>query len=264
MLSETTTRRARLRADISPAPSRVKMFQSAHRANMKNWIIGVLVIALWGCANTGGPRVDNIPMYGQPELPRPDFMKKADEAFIRDAVKLFNGSRELASRAWAKEADRFFRNGDLDYAMRRYNQAWLLDQKNYLPYWGFGQVMMVQEKYDDAIKFYEEAKLLIDENYKKPALYTDLGIAYSFKAMRIQGADDTRKRYFDAANHYFQQSSELDRKYPVVWEAWANSLYSQQRYAEAWEKVRTAKEMGRVLQPRFLERLRSVMPEPEK
>lgn len=232
-------------------------------ARIKKWIGVALAIALWGCTASSGPRIDNIPMYGQPDMPRPDFMKRGDEAFIREAVKPFNGSRELASKAWAKEADRFFRSGNLDYAMRRYNQAWLLDDKNYLSYWGFGQVMMVQEKYDDAIKFYEKARLLIDDNYQKPPLYTDLGLAYSFKATRIHGADDTRKQYFDVANQYFQQSSEFDRKYAVVWEAWANSLYEQQKYAEAWDKVKTAKELGRVIRPQFLERLRSAMPEPK-
>ena len=190
-------------------------------------------------------------------------MRRADDAFMREAVKPFNGSRDLASQAWAKEADRFFRSGNLDYAMRRYNQAWLLNDKNYQAYWGFGQVLMVQEKYDDAIKFYEKAKSLIDDEYQKPAFYTDLGLAYSWKARNLPTTEKARERYFFLANEYLQQSSILDRKYPVVWEAWAHSLYEERRYVEAWEKVKTAKEVGRVVQPKFLERLRTAMPEPK-
>lgn len=226
------------------------------------WMIAVLFPVLIGCTTVSGPRIDNIPMYGQPEIPRPDFMKRGDEAFIREAIKPFNGNRQLASKAWAMEADRIFRRGDLDFAMRRYNQAWLLDEKNYLPYWGFGQVMMVIEKHAEAIKYYENAKLLIDDDFQKPALYTDLGLAYSFRAHVITTPENDRQKYFHVANEYFQRSTELDRLYPVVWEAWANSLYHERKYQEAWAKVKKAREVGHVIDQIFLNRLTAAMPEP--
>lgn len=230
---------------------------------MKRWMTAVLAPVMFGCMNLSGPRIDNIPMYGQPEIPRPDFMKRGDESFIREAIKPFNGSRELASKAWAMEADRLFRGGDLDFAMRRYNQAWLLDETNYLPYWGFGQVMMVIEKRDEAIKFYEKAKLLIDDDFQKPALYTDLGLAYSFKARSITSPEHDRQNYFKLANEYFQRSAELDRSYPVVWEAWANSLYHEHNYKEAWEKIKRARETGQKINQTFLNRLSAALPEPK-
>jgi len=34
--------------------------------------------------------------------------------------------------------------GNLDYAMRRYNQSWLLNPNNYQPYWGFGRILLQQ------------------------------------------------------------------------------------------------------------------------
>jgi tetratricopeptide (TPR) repeat protein len=225
--------------------------------------IGFLALFLTACATSTGFRIDNLPMYGQPDIPRPESLKRADEAFIAAAVSAFNGNRELASNAWAKEADRFYRAGNLDYAMRRYNQAWLLNEKNYLPYWGFGQVMMVQEKYDDAIKFYEKARSLINDEYQKPALFTDLGLSYSFKARSVTADQKARGNYFRVANQYFEESSVLDEKYPIVWEAWANSLYHEKRYAEAWSKVKKAKEVGHAVQPKFLESLSGAMPAPK-
>jgi hypothetical protein len=51
------------------------------------------------CHGAAANRIDNIPMYGQPEIPRPDFLKKADEDFIKQAVAGL-GSREKASEAW--------------------------------------------------------------------------------------------------------------------------------------------------------------------
>ena len=94
-----------------------------------------------GCASpTGGQRIDNIPMYGQPEITRPDFLKKADEDFIAKASGGFGGDRKAASDAWIAQADKYMREENLDYAMRRYNQAWLLNPDSYKPYWGFARV----------------------------------------------------------------------------------------------------------------------------
>ncbi len=76
-------------------------------------------------------------MYGQPETPRPEYMQELDESFIKKAVSKFSGNRKEASNAWAAVAEVFFRKDNFHYAMRRYNQAWLLDDTNYFVYWGF-------------------------------------------------------------------------------------------------------------------------------
>ncbi|MBW2712648.1 MAG: hypothetical protein JRC77_02760, partial [Deltaproteobacteria bacterium] len=60
-------------------------------------------------------RIDNVPMYGQPEIPRPEFLKEADANFIRDAARKYDGDREVASDAWAKKADRYIAQGELHY-----------------------------------------------------------------------------------------------------------------------------------------------------
>lgn len=230
--------------------------------NKHIWFV-LLAILLHGCVSTGGTRIDNVPMYGQPDTVRPDFLKKADENFIKEAVAGFNGSREEASKAWAKVANDFFNEGNLDYAVRRYNQSWLLNEKNYQPYWGFGQVMIVQGNVDEAIKFYEKAKTLINDEYQKPALYTDLGLAYSFKARSFTDNLQSRNSYFELANKYFEESAELDSTYPIVWEGWANSLYHEKKFAESWEKVKKADKMGNPVHPKFRESLSKEMPEPK-
>ncbi|MDX1736890.1 MAG: hypothetical protein R3261_01555 [Alphaproteobacteria bacterium] len=240
---------------------------------MRNWkdtrllslyaLVGILTALFLGCATVpNDQRIDDIPMYGQPEIPRPEFAQKADEKFIKKAVRLF-GSREEASDAWAEVAEDFFFKGNDHYAMRRNNQAWLLDPENYRPYWGFAQVMMVREKYDDAILYYEKAKELIDDEYQKPALLSDAGIAHSFKARSLVDNLEERTRYFDLATQHFQESANLDESYAIVWEAWANSLYHQEKYAEAWDKVKKARSAGRAVHPKFLERLGDKFPEPQ-
>ena len=97
-----------------------------------------------GCASTPtGSRIDNVPMYGQPEIVRPDFLQQADEQFIREAVAGF-GTREKASDIWWAQAEEFMAQNNLDFAMRRYNQSWLLNQNNFKAYWGFARVLLEQ------------------------------------------------------------------------------------------------------------------------
>ncbi|MFZ5565146.1 MAG: tetratricopeptide repeat protein [Thermodesulfobacteriota bacterium] len=207
-------------------------------------------------------RIDDIPMYGQPEMPRPEFLQKADEDLIKKAAKKF-GSREAASDAWAKVADDYFQEGNYHYAMRRYNQAWLLDPQNYWPYWGFGQIMMVRKKYDKAIIYYEKAAALVDDEFQKPAVFNDAGLAYSWWARNQENGTAERDRCFKMANQFFQKSAELDDSYTLVWEAWARSLYEEGNYAEAWVKVDKARSAGRTVHPKLIERLSSKMPEPK-
>src|SRR5262245_60710293 len=106
-------------------------------------------------------RIDNIPMYGQPAIPRPERLKKTDEDFIKEATAGF-GTREAASKAWYAQGEEYMQRRDFDFAMRRYNQSWLLNPNNYQPYWGFGRAMLERGKIDEAIQHLEKAKDLVD------------------------------------------------------------------------------------------------------
>ena len=53
--------------------------------------IGVLLLALLSSCVTGGgtkTRIDSLPMYGQPEVERPEELKQADKDFIKKAQAL--------------------------------------------------------------------------------------------------------------------------------------------------------------------------------
>ncbi len=168
--------------------------------------VGIVMLgSLFGCALADGVRIDSLPMYGQPEVERPDFLKKADEAFIEKATRGI-GSREKASQAWFAEGNRLLREGHPDIAMHRYNQSWLLNPDNYQPYWGFARILLEQDRMDDAIRFFEKAETLIDDPYQKPALLSDMGSAYTYKGKHV-------RHYFSKANQKFSESTGLDPAY---------------------------------------------------
>lgn len=219
---------------------------------------------LSGCALASGLRIDNIPMYGQPGIERPEALKRADEDFISQASAGF-GSREKASIAWWLQAEKFMSQGNLDFAMRRYNQSWLLNPNSFRAYWGFGRVMLEKDQLDEALIHLDKACQLVDDEYQKVALLADTATAYSVKAnLTSPDTPEARAGFFARANHYYEQSTAPDAAYPNSWRSWARSLYFEGRYAEAWEKVRKARALGAPpFPPQFIRALEEKMAEPQ-
>jgi tetratricopeptide (TPR) repeat protein len=205
-------------------------------------LLAVLLAAV-SCASVppNEQRIDNIPMYGQPAIPRPPELLKADAQFIESAVAGM-GSREKAAVAWAIQGDEFMAGGELHMAMRRYNQAWLLDPGSFRPYWGFGRVMLARGAFTDALEYFDRAVALCNDPFQKVALLSDAGTAYSGKAASLPAAQaGERDVLFRKANALFSESAGLEPGYGNVYFRWAQSLYREGRYKDAWEKVRLAR-----------------------
>ena len=232
--------------------------------NLKNIIVSLVVSLLLSACAGSGPHIYNIPMYGQPEIEVPERAKKANDWFIEQAVKQY-GSREKASIAWWNEAERYMNEeGNLDYAMRRYNQSWLLNPNNYQPYWGFARVAVATGKDDEAIKYFKKAKELVNDPYQESGLLTDMAIPYHNKAVNtpFENSSD-RKAYFQEANNLLEKGTLLDPKYANTWFVWAFTLYYQGDYSASWEKAKKAQELDPKSVPEdFIKKLKSKYPNP--
>jgi len=222
--------------------------------------------ALMGLAPAHGQieEADQLPMYGQPKIERPENLKKADEAFIRESALRY-GSRQAASQALAAQGWAAVRAKRLDAAMQRFNQAWLLNPKNYSAFWGFGAVLSEKGKLREAIEQLETARELVDDATQRVPLLCDLGTVHSEYAARLPAQNQLeRAHHFVAANNRFTEGLELNPKYAACWREWAYSLYAQERYSEAWVKVKQAREFGAdSFPPEFLKKLATKMPEPK-
>lgn len=86
--------------------------------------------------------VNEQPMYGG--RPKTDAMISADEAFIR-SVEAAMTRAEGAERASATGFRAFFQ-GDVNGAIRRFNQAWLLDPENASAFHGFALVLLERDR----------------------------------------------------------------------------------------------------------------------
>ena len=223
----------------------MSMFETA----LTRTALVVLLIGLTGCVSPPYPglrpaaseneRIDDLPMYGQPEIQRPDFLKKADQQFIEEATQRVGG-REQASHAWWTAAELHMKERQLHLAMRRYNQAWLLDPQSYKPYWGFARITLQRDQFDEAIGFFDTAKKLCRDDFQRAALLADSGTAYSSKAESLPATDPERSRFFRLANEDFEKAVRLDAAYPGSWRQWAISLCREGEIAAAKEKAARA------------------------
>jgi tetratricopeptide (TPR) repeat protein len=207
---------------------------------------------------------DKLPMFGQPGIARSENLKQADEEFIRNSTLRF-GSRNAASNALAAQGWTAIRAKQSDVAMQRFNQAWLLNPKNYRVFWGFGAILSERGKLAEALEHLETARQLVDDPAQRVALLCDLGTVHSEYAARLPADRELeRAQHFVLANSRFTESLENDPKYAMSWREWAMSLYEQERYSEAWVKVEQAREnKAEPFPPDFLKKLSAKMPEPK-
>jgi len=214
------------------------------------------------CADSDS--TDTLPMFGQPKINRSEDQKKSDEAFIRDSTLRF-GSRQAGSNTLAAQGWVAARSGQDDVAMRRFNQAWLLNPKNYSVFWGFGAMLSGKGKLSEALEYLETARELVNDPKQRVALLCDLGAVHSAYAARLPADRQLeRAQQFVLANNRFTESLDNDPTFAQSWREWAISLYDQERYSEAWIRVKKARELdAEPFPPEFLEKLSAKMPEPK-
>ena len=95
-------------------------------------------------------RADNtLPMFGGIDVVKTAFQMEADEEFIQTVTKK-GTSREQGSVIMVGYAWEFFKKGDLATAMKRFNQAWLLNPTNPDIYQGFAAILRTQGKMVEA------------------------------------------------------------------------------------------------------------------
>jgi Tfp pilus assembly protein PilF len=207
---------------------------------------------------------ETLPMFGQPKNARSESQKQADEVFIRDNTLRYQ-TRQNASSAFAAQGWQAVRAKQLDTAMLRFNQAWLLNPKNYGVFWGFAAILSERGRLAEAIEQLETARELVDEPAQRSALLADLGTLHSEYAVRLSADKQLeRAHHFVVANNRFTESLENDPKFASGWREWAISLYDQERYSEAWVKAKRAQELKAEPFPAaFLKKLSAKMAEPK-
>jgi len=99
--------------------------------------------------------VNELPMYGGFE--KTAWQKQADETFMATVLPDFGNDRGAAANQFAEDAWKFVYSGDNTTAIKRFNQAWLLDPENTKALWGFAVISRARGNSEAALRFYEMA-----------------------------------------------------------------------------------------------------------
>lgn len=195
-----------------------------------------------------------LPKYGN--LPKANWQKKADAVFIAGMDEEYHGDRQKASSDMSARGWQYLAQGDLETAMRRFNQAWLLNPKNGVALWGMAAIEASWGKLDDSLKLFAEAETFVGSNL-------NFSVDYA-KAVSMAGVERKDDALLKDAFHRFESIYQKAPQDTRNLQNWAIALFGLGRYAEAWEKVKLAEATPdkQQLDPRFVADLEARMPRP--
>jgi len=207
--------------------------------------------------------INLIPMYGSPEVEKTDAQKQADEEFVRTIItnsgSRVKGAKEFAAWGWAER-----RKGNIDNAMRRFNQSWLLNQKYYQSYWGFGVISLIKNNPAKASVHFKKALSLIDDDREKPRLQVDAAKAYAWQGVEIRSSNSVvAEGFFKKAISLIEEALRLNPQYGNAYYYGARIYRDQGDYKKAWNIVKRSHAIDNYpFSSKFIEDLSEKMPEP--
>lgn len=199
--------------------------------------------------------INLLPKYGL--LQKADWQKVADENFVSGMDERYHGDRTKASIDTSARGWQYLMQHDQDDAMRRFNQAWLLDSNNGYALWGMAAVEGSFGKLDESLKLFAEAEKFVGGEINFSVDYAKaLGTAAAMRNDNVM-LKDALNRYEDIYKKAPQNTNNLQN--------WAIILFAKQRYPEAWAKIKLAEATPDKSQidPRFVADLEAHMPRPK-
>ena len=189
--------------------------------------------------------INEIPMYGENHKPK-----------IKYNVKLSQSATKLG---W-----KYYYQGDLNTAMKRFNQGWALNPENPEVYWGFGLIMgqrayteKTEKNLMESIRF---LNIAVKKKFNDGRILGDLAfshtiIGYYFKFEK----KDTKKakEHFESARQLFPKAFRLNSKYPPIVANWSIFYFYTEDYKKAKDKASEAVKMGYKFNPDYINNLKS-------
>ena len=180
---------------------------------------------------------NELPMYGNTTFTAKQ--QAANEWFINYVTEKA-GSREKASEEMAKLGWYYLYRNQPTTAMKRFNQAWLLDKDNSAAYWGFGVLLGGYDKPEEASEMLEKALSLDPENTR---LMGDIANSYVRRAESIDVKSQGGKDLIIKADAVFQKAT-AQKPDACIYAQWAVLSYLEGNNGKCLEKIKKAKELG--------------------
>jgi len=144
---------------------------------------------------------------------------------------------------------RYFNKGDLDTALKRFNQALILDPDFAPAYFGIAYVYSVQNKLNLAIQNYKKS---IEKDQTHSDSYSNLGLALLYSNKPTEAFPNLKK------------AIEINPKNGDAQVNIALYYFGMADYSTAWKHIHLAQDNRARIKPEFLNDLRKKMPEPKR
>ena len=153
------------------------------------------------------------------------------------------------SQSAAKLGWQYFYNGDLDTAIKRFNQAWMFNRDNPEAYWGFGLIMGKRAYSEDTEKNIQESikylKIALKKSKNNPKIMVDLALSETlFGSFLKENNNPSFKKHFEKARTLYKKAAKLDNKYPLLYSNWSLLEYYAGNFVIAKSKLDKSKELG--------------------
>ena len=219
----------------------------------------LLVALLLVTVSVSAENLNDLPLYGG--FPKTPAMIQADQDFVEKAVQAA-GSRGAALDNEIMRGWQHLRSGKTTQAIRRFNQAYLLEPNSADVYWGLGAVLSQTGQYDDSLRMFNRAYTLAPKNVR---LVADIGLARTRYALGYSTSQAVQTKRLESALLWFDVAERVDPTYPMIYANRAITLTFLERYPEAWQNVEKAEALDQFSVDRSLiERLSKVHPRPQR
>ncbi|WP_316785361.1 tetratricopeptide repeat protein [Pedobacter frigiditerrae] len=174
-----------------------------------------------------------IPKYGN--LPKTEQQKDADAILVKTFLEQHETHRK-SSETLVKMGFNYLHRGDLETAMYRFNQAFLLDPTNEDVFWGFGRIYFTFGDYEAANKQYNEGLAI---NPKSSNIITDIASIH----MAIYENTKNEKE-LDKAIEIFKKAYAIDSENQNVLFKLSAAYFYKNDCANAWIFHDKCKKLG--------------------
>jgi len=210
---------------------------------MINTLIPVILVLLFSFSAHAERPMNELPMYGGQHNPT-----------VERNTEFSHGATQ---RGWSA-----YYQGDLDTAIKRFNQGWMFDQDNPEVFWGFGLITgqrAFQEEPEqnliDSIKYLQIAKDKAPQNGK---IIGDLAYSHTLLGQYLQSEKGNKKdaqEHFQTAGSLFVEATTKEPHYPPTIANWSIFYFYIKKFTEAKSKADEAIKLGYEFDPNYIKEL---------
>lgn len=217
-------------------------------------ILTFLILVIFSFSTVYG-RNNLLPKYGLGENNK--VQSAADKEFLDTMDKIDKDKRKKLAEHAAMLGWQYFRRGDKETAMKRFNQSWLLDNKNGTALWGMAAFQFDAGKIVESLQLFSEAEQYMSDDI-------DFAVDHARAIGMTAVATKNEVLLTDAFNRYEQLYKRAPQNILNL-QNWAIILYYTGNYIKAWEKIKLAETVprGNELDKKFIAELQSKMPRPK-